>query len=52
MNPQGFQLREGAYRHALLDNFPYRVVYKIKDGEVFVYQVRHTSRKPNKRFGP
>ncbi|MBS1546322.1 MAG: type II toxin-antitoxin system RelE/ParE family toxin [Bacteroidetes bacterium] len=52
LNPQGFQLREGAYRHALLDNFPYRVVYKIKDGEVFVYQVRHTSRKPNKRFGP
>jgi len=51
-NPHGFQLREGAYRHAVLEGFPYRVVYKIKEGDVFFYQVRHTSRKPSKHFGP
>jgi hypothetical protein len=36
----------------MLDDFPYRVVFKIKGADVFVYQVRHTSRRPSKRFGP
>lgn len=36
----------------MLDDFPYRVTFKIKGEEVFVYQVCHTSRKPSKRFGP
>jgi hypothetical protein len=51
-NPRGFQLRKDDFRHAMLDDFPYRVTFKIKGEEVFVYQVRHTSRKPSKRFGP
>ena len=50
--PLGFQLRMHDFRHAMLENFPYRVVFKIKDNDVFVYQVRHTSRRPSKRFGP
>ncbi|MBX2980797.1 MAG: type II toxin-antitoxin system RelE/ParE family toxin [Flavobacteriales bacterium] len=51
-NPQGFQVRKGEFRHALLEGFPYRVVYKIKGNEVYIYQVRHTSRRPGKRYGP
>lgn len=51
-NPQGFQLRKEDLRHAMLDDFPYRVVFKMKGKDVFVYQVRHTSRRPSKRFGP
>jgi hypothetical protein len=51
-NPQGFQLRKEDLRHAMLDDFPYRVVFKLKGKDVFVYQVRHTSRSPSKRFGP
>ncbi|MCC7503387.1 MAG: type II toxin-antitoxin system RelE/ParE family toxin [Flavobacteriales bacterium] len=51
-NPYGYQLRKGDFRHAALDDFPYRVVFKVKGNQVFVYQVRHTNRKPSKRFGP
>ncbi len=51
-NPQGFQLRKDDFRHAMLDDFPYRVVFKVKGDDVFVYQIRHTRRKPSTRFGP
>jgi hypothetical protein len=51
-NPYGFQMRRDEFRHAMLDDFPYRVVFKIKGADVFVYQIRHTSRKSSKRFGP
>jgi len=51
-NPHGFQLRKEEFRHAMLDDFPYRVVFKIKGNDVYVYQVRHASRRPSKRFGP
>jgi len=50
--PTVYQLRKEGFRHAFLDNFPYRVVFKVKGNEVFIYQVRHTSRKPSARFGP
>jgi mRNA-degrading endonuclease RelE of RelBE toxin-antitoxin system len=51
-NPHGYQLRKGDFRHASLDDFPYRVVFKVEGNQVFVYQVRHTKRSPSKRFGP
>ncbi len=48
-----YQLRKGIYRHAQIEGFPlYRIVYVVDDETVFVYQVRHTSRKPSKKFGP
>ncbi len=40
------------YRHALVKGFRYRVVYAIRGDLVVVYQVRHTGRKPSKKFGP
>jgi len=51
-NPYGYQLRKGGYRHAMLNRLKYRVVYEVEGNTVFVYQVRHTSRKPSKKFGP
>lgn len=52
-NPLGFQVRKDDFRHAYMPGFPrYRVVYDVKGTEVTVYQVRHTSRKVSKRFGP
>ncbi len=51
-DPRGFQLRKDEFRHAMLDDFPYRVVFKLKGNDVYVYQIRHTSRKPSERFGP
>jgi len=51
-DPYGYQLRKGAYRHAMLHRLKYRVVFEVEGNTVFVYQVRHTSRKPSKKFGP
>ena len=51
-NPTGLQIRKGKFRHALVARFPFRVVFTVDGGSVFVYQVRHTSRRPSKRFGP
>ncbi len=51
-NPGGFQVRKDDFRHAMVKGFPYRVAFKIDGNEVFVYQIRHTSRRPSKRFGP
>jgi len=51
-DPYGFQLRKGGYRHAMLHRLKYRVVFEVEGNKVFVYQVRHTSRKPSKKFGP
>lgn len=52
-NPYGFQLRKDNFRHAFVHGFPrYRVSYDVDGRQITVYQVRHTSRKPDKRFGP
>lgn len=36
----------------MLHKLKYRVVFDVEGDTVFVYQVRHTSRKPSKKFGP
>lgn len=46
------QKRKAGFRHALVERFPYRVVYEIHGSIVIVYQVRHMSRRPHARFGP
>ena len=51
LNPSG-QKRKGNFCHAMVDKFPYRIVYEVHRKLVIVYQVRHTSRKPSKKFGP
>ncbi len=44
--------RKGPYGHEVLHKLPFRVVFEVRDTKVIVYQVRHTSRKPSKKFGP
>ena len=51
-NPTGYQVRKKNYRHVMVRKFRYRVVYVLIAQEVVVLQVRHTSRKPSKKFGP
>jgi len=51
-NPYGYQVRKGGYRHAPLHKLKYRVVYEVEGNTIYIYQVRHTSRKPGKKFGP
>lgn len=50
--PQGYQIRKGDFRHAMLRKFPYRVVYEIDGQEVFIYRVIHVKRKPHPKYGP
>lgn len=52
VNPYRYSIRKGEYRHALLHRLKYRVVYRVKGNRIYVVQVRHTSRKPSKKFGP
>ena len=51
-NPYGCQVRFGEFRHVMLARLKYRLVYRVHGSAVYVVQVRHTSRKPSKRFGP
>ena len=51
-NPTGLQTRKGKFRHDRVARFPYRVVFTLDGDTVFVYQIRHTSRRPSQRFGP
>ena len=51
LNPSG-QKRKGDFCHAMVHKFPYRIVYEVRGKLVIIYQVRHTSRKPSKKFGP
>jgi mRNA-degrading endonuclease RelE of RelBE toxin-antitoxin system len=47
-----FQVRKPPFRYLKLRKFPYRLIYEVQDNTVIIYQVRHTSRKPSKKFGP
>ena len=51
-NPLGFQVRYKQFRHAMVKGFRYRIVYAVVGDRIIVYQIRHTSRRPSKRFGP
>lgn len=51
-HPFGYQLRKGSFRHAPLSRMRYRVVYRVHGKTVRVVQVRHTSRRPSRKFGP
>ncbi|HMN04418.1 MAG TPA: type II toxin-antitoxin system RelE/ParE family toxin [Flavobacteriales bacterium] len=44
--------RKGPYGHEILHKLPFRVVFEVREMKVIVYQVRHVSRKPSKKFGP
>jgi toxin ParE1/3/4 len=50
-NPFQFAVQfSGSYRFALLNHFPYRVVYRVSEKEnlVYVISIFHTSRDPKK----
>jgi len=36
-----------SFRRALVDDFPYIIVYEVVEKEIFVYAVAHASRRPN-----
>ncbi|MBK8338517.1 MAG: type II toxin-antitoxin system RelE/ParE family toxin [Flavobacteriales bacterium] len=47
-----YQKHTGAYRHVMLKRLRHRAVFEVDGTTVVVFQVRHTSRKASKSFGP
>ena len=45
--PEMFPVYDELYRFALLDRFPYSVVYQVQDLQLYVVAVAHSSRAPN-----
>ncbi|HEX3149707.1 MAG TPA: type II toxin-antitoxin system RelE/ParE family toxin [Gemmataceae bacterium] len=48
--PGRFKVEVGGYRRALVQRFPYRVVFRFDDERVVVIGVYHTSRDPQLWF--
>ena len=51
-DPAALPIRKGIFRHMMLSGFKYRVVYAIHQRQVVVVQIRHTSRRVSRRYGP
>ena len=49
-NPESYQLHGKRYRYALLDKFPYLVVFEIIGIKVVVFRFINVRRHPKKRY--
>jgi len=51
-NPERYPKRRGQYREALVENFPYVIVYRInkKLETIFISSLFHTSRNPARKY--
>ena len=50
--PLHFIKVEKDFRQALVDVFPYLIIYEISGHKVIVYAVFHGKQNPKKKFGP
>lgn len=48
LNPETFSWLDAEQRHASLKKFPFVVIFRLIQQEVYVYAVFHTSRNPTK----
>ena len=49
-NPEIFSKVTKRYRQAILNRFPFVIIYEISKAEVHIYSIFHTSRNPNEKF--
>jgi hypothetical protein len=49
-NPYSFSKKVKSFRHAVLKNFPYLIVYEIIDNLVVIYAVINGKQHPKKRY--
>lgn len=47
--PEHYQIRRKPYREAFIKDFPYLIVFEIKENKVIVYAVFNTWRNPDKK---
>jgi len=50
LNPEIFSKAAKHYRQAILNRFPFVIIYEITKTEVHIYSVFHTSRNPKEKF--
>ncbi|CAN5911936.1 hypothetical protein BH11BAC7_BH11BAC7_03070 [soil metagenome] len=48
-HPFSFPQKRGEFRECYLGKFPFLVIYKVLNKEVYVHAVFHTSRNPKKK---
>ena len=46
-NPHQYQAVEGEIRRAAMRDFPYALIYRVKDSELIIVSCFHTARDPN-----
>ena len=49
-NPKHYKLVRKPFRQALVNIFPFLIIYKISGRNIIVYSVFHTSRNPKKKL--
>ena len=51
-NPESYQQIRKGYRHALMETFPYFIIYSInkKEEVITIISIFHTSRHPKQKF--
>ena len=49
-NPLGYEAKYKNFRHALLGNFPYLIIFEVTDKTVVVFSVIHARKHPEKRY--
>jgi len=50
INPKIFSKATKRYRQAILNRFPFVIIYLITKTEVHIYSIFHTSRNPAEKF--
>lgn len=49
-HPKGYQVRRPPYRFALVGRFKYVIIYVVEGDSMVLHRIRHTHRRPLKRY--
>ncbi|OSZ78846.1 hypothetical protein CAP35_11525 [Chitinophagaceae bacterium IBVUCB1] len=49
-NPKLYYIRKGVFREAVLDNFPFIIVFIIEESNIIIASIFHTKRNPSKKY--
>ncbi len=49
-NPMACRIWHKLYRHKMLENFPYSIIYEVLSEKIIIYGVAHLRIQPEKRY--
>ena len=50
LNPFNYQVQKKNIRQAMLNRFPYLIIFEIEENEIVIYSVIHGKRNPKNKF--